>query len=335
MKASHFLVVPGVSVLEQGKQVREDVLWVLEHQWGLRQPGAVFSISGGMSDGDNELHPLLSQVLTFGINAAVHQTGGWVISAGLDTGVNRLVATGLRAAGETAPCIGIAAWSACNSETRAKLVRNLRDGGVARMTARPPNQMIEQQPFELAREASLLSRSNSNSSDGAQMPTYNLEPHHSHFVLVDDSTKAGSESADDVFATASMLRTELENKFHTGWEVPQLLLCLGSFRSGRLKTLRFITSKLKANVPVLFVRETKGVAGLVSRFMETLRQPHRLALKDSYTNIVGEKIPKRAQVHPTLIPWENFYPTYRPAYFVSETVLQNEQLGADPEILAK
>ena len=197
---------------------------MLEHQWGLRQPGAVFSISGGMSDGDNELHPLLSQVLTFGINAVVHQTGGWAI-AGLIR-VNRLRLQGF------VPQVKPHCYWHCrvvgSLAKRAKLVRNLRDGGVARMTARPPNQMIEQQPFELPREASLLSRSNSNSSDGAQMPTYNLEPHHSHFVLVDDSTKAGSESADDVFATASMLRTELENKFHTGWEVPQLLLCLGS-----------------------------------------------------------------------------------------------------------
>jgi hypothetical protein len=98
------------------------------------------------------------------------------------------------------------------------------------------------------------------------------------------------------------------------WCVPQLLLCLGSLNEGRLKTLRFITHKLRNGVPVLFVPETKGVAGLVSRFMETLRPLHTLALQnahhlDNRNKAKDQKsemgrMPNRTHVEPALIPWK-------------------------------
>ena len=307
---ARFAVVPKDAPLAS-------VLWLMEHHWGLVRPGSLISISGGVElDG---LHPLLAQILTRGLNAAVDQTDGWVLSTGLDTSVSRLFGTGMRASGETAPCIGIAAWSACSRGTRVSLVNALRRGLATKMLApggQPSGQACE-------RAAGALS--------------YELEPHHSHFLLVDGGQTGAT--GDSQFTAASALRHVLEEHMDSEWEVPQLVLCLGSFESGRLKTLRFITQKLKAGVPVVFVRETKGVAGLVARFMHTLRPQHKLSLQDPVHLGQGEKawvsMPKRFTVPSGLIPWKVLFPAYSPPYFCSENVLRREAQGADPEVSAE
>ena len=70
--------------------------------------------------------PLLQQILCGGLNAAVDQIDGWVLSTGVDAGSNRLFGTGLRAAGLLAPCIGVTAWQAVSDDLREKIAYSLR-----------------------------------------------------------------------------------------------------------------------------------------------------------------------------------------------------------------
>ena len=254
MRFSRFVIVPGAEV----EKYTDDVLWLIEHQWRVQRPGALISISGGMKTDD--VNPFLAQILARGLKAAVDQTDGWVISSGVNSGVNRLFGTGLN--GGTAPLFGIPAWAAVAPDIRSKLIRAVTMGVPAKMTAQPLNQPIRRSNTG----EYLLGPAAAEAADLSNSATH-LEPHHSHFIIVDKDPK----NPDQHFYAAARLRKELEERMHSSWGVPQLLLCLGSFDSGRLNTLRFITGKLKSGVPVLFVRETKGVAGLVSRFMETLR----------------------------------------------------------------
>lgn len=52
-----------------------DLLWVLEQHWEIQRPGCIFSIAGGQR---TDVHPILGQILTRGLNMAVDQTDGWV-----------------------------------------------------------------------------------------------------------------------------------------------------------------------------------------------------------------------------------------------------------------
>ena len=107
LRFSRFVVVPG----EEVERHVDDVLWAVEKHWKLQRPGALISISGGFKSDD--MHPLLAQILTRGLNQTIDQTDGWVVTSGMSVGVNRLFGTGLCASGELAPCIGVASWSAC------------------------------------------------------------------------------------------------------------------------------------------------------------------------------------------------------------------------------
>ena len=70
------------------------------------------------------------------------------------------------------------------------------------------------------------------------------------------------------------LRLAMEERLQRFWKVPRLLLAVQGSRG----TFESIVQALKSNCPVVVVRESGGVAEMVARFMDTLREPHRIAL---------------------------------------------------------
>ncbi|CAG9531100.1 unnamed protein product [Cercopithifilaria johnstoni] len=91
-----------------------DIMYLMEKIWGLEPPRLVITVHGGITD--FEVQEKLGQVFRKGMLKAAQTTGAWIITAGIDAGVVRHVATALDEAGISARMrskvvtIGIAPW---------------------------------------------------------------------------------------------------------------------------------------------------------------------------------------------------------------------------------
>uniref|UniRef100_A0A8R1U0B4 TRPM SLOG domain-containing protein n=1 Tax=Onchocerca volvulus TaxID=6282 RepID=A0A8R1U0B4_ONCVO len=91
-----------------------DIMYLMEKIWGLEPPRLVITVHGGITD--FEVQEKLGQVFREGLLKAAQTTGAWIITAGIDAGVVRQVATALDEAGISARMrskvvtIGIAPW---------------------------------------------------------------------------------------------------------------------------------------------------------------------------------------------------------------------------------
>ena len=163
-----------------------------------------------------------------------------------------------------------------------------------------------------------------------------LEPHHSHFILVNDP--ADPQEGEQAWGREIALRLAMEERLQRFWKVPRLLLAVQGSRG----TFESIVQALKSNCPVVVVRESGGVAEMVARFMDTLREPHRIALSQQ-----NPLYPRRAELAEHMVPWAVSVPSYAPVYFVHPAVIAADCTGgyipkrdaldlwADPEDLDK
>uniref|UniRef100_A0A1I7W0K8 LSDAT_euk domain-containing protein n=1 Tax=Loa loa TaxID=7209 RepID=A0A1I7W0K8_LOALO len=91
-----------------------DIMYLMEKIWGLEPPRLVITVHGGITN--FEVQEKLGQVFRKGMLKAAQTTGAWIITAGIDAGVVRHVATALDEAGISARMrskvvtIGIAPW---------------------------------------------------------------------------------------------------------------------------------------------------------------------------------------------------------------------------------
>ncbi|MCP9260167.1 Transient receptor potential cation channel subfamily M member [Dirofilaria immitis] len=91
-----------------------DIMYLMEKIWGLEPPRLVITVHGGITN--FEVQEKLGQVFREGLLKAAQTTGAWIITAGIDAGVVRHVATALDEAGISARMrskvvtIGIAPW---------------------------------------------------------------------------------------------------------------------------------------------------------------------------------------------------------------------------------
>ncbi|VIO96455.1 Uncharacterized protein BM_BM4357 [Brugia malayi] len=91
-----------------------DIMYLMEKIWGLDPPRLVITVHGGITN--FEVQEKLGQVFRKGMLKAAQTTGAWIITAGIDAGVVRHVATALDEAGISARMrskvvtIGIAPW---------------------------------------------------------------------------------------------------------------------------------------------------------------------------------------------------------------------------------
>ncbi|PAV61018.1 hypothetical protein WR25_04380 [Diploscapter pachys] len=99
-----------------------DILYLMEHVWGLSPPRLVITVHGGMSN--FEVQAKLGQLFREGILKAAQTTGAWIITSGLDSGVVRQVALAMDEAGISArmrskiTTIGIAPWGVIKRKER-------------------------------------------------------------------------------------------------------------------------------------------------------------------------------------------------------------------------
>uniref|UniRef100_A0A158Q738 LSDAT_euk domain-containing protein n=1 Tax=Elaeophora elaphi TaxID=1147741 RepID=A0A158Q738_9BILA len=91
-----------------------DIMYLMEKIWGLEPPRLVITVHGGITN--FAVQEKLGQVFRKGMLKAAQTTGAWIITAGIDAGVVRHVATALDEAGISARMrskvvtIGIAPW---------------------------------------------------------------------------------------------------------------------------------------------------------------------------------------------------------------------------------
>ena len=128
----------------------KEIVKLLELSWGVKRPGALFSVAGGVMN--LKLHTVLAQVLTRGLAEAASIADGLITTAGVDAGVMRLIGVGLNKANSTAACIGIVPWRVLDETLR----EDLKGDSSQPITVEPGHDSIT------------------------------LEPHHTHFLLVNN-----------------------------------------------------------------------------------------------------------------------------------------------------
>lgn len=150
---------------------------LIMNTWKEHKPSAVISITGGASE-FKSLMPSDKLVIERGLSAAIKTTNAWLMTGGTDSGVMKFV--GRIVAKISSPrspvvCVGIAPFDLI---VAAGDMERIAPGTVFSYPASAPHD--------------------------AAKSNFLLEPHHSHFLLV-DSGPQGSPSADE-----ALLRSKLE-----------------------------------------------------------------------------------------------------------------------------
>jgi len=127
------------------------VLDLMEKHWQMEPASVLISITGGAQD--FKLQPRLLKAFKHGLAKAAQATNAWVFTGGTDSGVMQLVGEALSETQSSAKMIGVVTWACVWGKERLEgCYGGTRD----------------------------IIREHANDANHA-----NLEPHHTHFILVD------------------------------------------------------------------------------------------------------------------------------------------------------
>jgi len=200
------------------------VLDLLERHWKMQSASVLISITGSAQDFD--LSPRLHQTFSHGLAKAAHATNAWIVTGGTDTGVMRLVGRALASFDERVTVVGITAWGS----------------------------LLEREHMEGCRGQRIeITNQKKNDRFGA-----NLEPHHTHFLMVDDGSRA-----DKAWGTEIKFRFALEREYARRRRVPRVLLVV----QGGPGTLQSILEAVIGECPVVLVADSGGVAQALDHFL--------------------------------------------------------------------
>jgi hypothetical protein len=130
----------------------KSVLDLMEKHWQMEPASVLISITGGAQD--FKLQPRLLKAFKHGLAKAAQATNAWVFTGGTDSGVMQLVGEALSETQCSAKIIGVATWACVWGKERLEgCYGDTRD-------------VVRERP---------------NDRNHA-----NLEPHHTHFILVDN-----------------------------------------------------------------------------------------------------------------------------------------------------
>ena len=102
-----------------------------------------------------------------------------------------------------------------------------------------------------------MQRKHPNSPNGA-----NLEPNHTHFLLVDNGKEGSSAWGGEV-----QFRFALERQYCLKRRVPRVLLCV----QGGPGSLDSVYHAIDGGCPVVLVRDSGGVATVLAHFLQTYK----------------------------------------------------------------
>ncbi|CAF4967766.1 unnamed protein product [Rotaria sp. Silwood1] len=204
--------------------------------WKVKNPQLIMCIIGGAKY--FKLNERLEREFMKGIIQAALKADGWIVTTGFKTGVVQLVGEAIHEHRVTNPrshitAIGCSKWGAARN--RASLI---------------------------------LSKKSTNSIQDATMDTskrtkgeQDLEPNHTHFLLLDDGTYYGYDIED--YRTKFVLEASHYNKSDNEENVPIVTIVV----EGGPDTLSTIYKDLSNNIPVVLIDGSGRIANLLANFL--------------------------------------------------------------------
>jgi transient receptor potential cation channel subfamily M protein 2 len=165
----------------------------------------------------------------------------WIITAGSDSGVMKLVGEAFAKQDVRLPLIGVFPWGVTNGRERL-------DAAVGKEVSTPwnwpPRPCNPPDPTRNSRQASY----SAPPASGAGAP---LNPHHTHFILVDNGKEGGAAWGSEI-----SLRAEFEATISNTKNVPIVQLVV----QGGPGTLQTVESTALEGKPVVILSDSGGAA---------------------------------------------------------------------------
>jgi hypothetical protein len=163
------------------------VLDLMEKHWQMEPASVLISITGGAQD--FKLQPRLLKAFKHGLAKAAQATNAWVFTGGTDSGVMQLVGEALSETQCSAKIIGVATWACVWGKERLEgCYGGTRD----------------------------VLREKQNDRNHA-----NLEPHHTHFILVDNGASPQLAFRDALAKAIGLHRWQVTVKVNDGEDMPK------------------------------------------------------------------------------------------------------------------
>ena len=197
----------------------------MEKNWKLARPEVIISVTGGAQD--FELTPRLQRVFDRGLVSAAAATNAWVFTGGTDTGVMKLVASAFERGNVQTPIIGVTSYGCVKG-------RDAFDG----------TRSGDPKVYACDEKATFT---------GAP-----LNPHHTHFVFVDNGKVAPAAWGGEIG-----LRGNLENTYSRSKGVPMVLLVV----QGGPGTLQTVATVAELGQAILIVQDSGGAADAIADYV--------------------------------------------------------------------
>tara|TARA_B110001452_G_scaffold72343_2_gene58528 strand:- start:825 stop:2270 length:1446 start_codon:yes stop_codon:yes gene_type:complete len=197
----------------------------VEKYWKCAKPEVLISVTGGAQTFD--LKPWLKRAFEAGFVRAANDAKAWIVTGGTDAGVMELVATAMHNHNISLPIFGFTPLGCVNG-------RHLLNG--------------------CRREHQTVHYDNVGKASAKGAP---LNPHHSHFVLVDSGKEAPAAWGSEIG-----LRYSFENFYSTQKHVPIVQVVV----QGGPGTLDNMLHAAQKSCPIVIVAESGGAATAVYRF---------------------------------------------------------------------
>ncbi|XP_036366249.1 uncharacterized protein LOC115221043 [Octopus sinensis] len=202
----------------------EAIIHLLMHRWLISSlPSLLISVIGGRED--VQLNPFTKQALGRGLVNAARDNDVWIISEGLHTGV--------------AKCVG----EAINDYTSSS---NCHTIGIAERIYVKDKKLRRSQFVENSRR------------DGPNTELYDLDPNHSHFILVDNGTPYEFRRMfEDTIAEMNIPETKVK--------IPAVAVMVG----GGPGTLKSVYDSVSRNILVVVVKDSGRAADIMADAYQT------------------------------------------------------------------
>lgn len=152
----------------------EDIFKLVTEAWRLPPPPVIISVTGAAFGTFDQLKSLPKVIFRRGLREAARRTNAWIITGGTCAGIMQLVGQTVRESEDPLVCLGIATMGVINKH------EDLLDS--------PPGTVV---PYEVTEDdgASLrLPEKEQQARGNTDSRRVNLDPNHSHFLLVDNGT---------------------------------------------------------------------------------------------------------------------------------------------------
>ncbi|XP_048780497.1 transient receptor potential cation channel subfamily M member 2-like isoform X2 [Ostrea edulis] len=239
-----------------------DVLQLLLKVWDIKKPNLLISVTGGTEN--FRMKSKLRDIFRRGIIKASKSTGAWIVTGGINTGVNRYVGEAIRdywlTTTSTVPTVtlGITTWGCVKN--REDLNDAFGSGlWPATYTVTPASDRIEKC----------------------------LDPNHTHFILVDNGTN--NQPGAEVKFRATLERAIANIKTGNSQDdvlVPMIKLLI----EGGLESLESVQESIRNEIPVVIVKWTGGLADLLALIYDSAKVEYITEINDGRSRIRSRSV---------------------------------------------